>query len=381
MMRAAVPCVADPAISVRVVDNEAEFERLRSGWNSLVDRSPQQVFLRHEWFSAAWAWRRTEGAQLWIVCAYAGDRLAGVMPLLRPLSPGYGGSRFLRFLSVPDAHWCDVLVDSEFGPSVGRAFVAHLVERAAQWDVLCLDRLDERSQAERWLAPALAEWRMAVRLDTIDCNPFVDVSSPWSNYEATLSRSLKKTRNLAANRLARSGRAQLHWVTARTAGADDVRRFMDDAVKISSRSWKQGTGNTLECPGPQAFIRALTEAALSADWLSLWLLRMDDAAVAMEYQLVAGGHIYALRADFDDRYKDVSPGTYLNYRLLSNLFAGGFSRYYMGPGKNAYKSRWSRTSEPVKSLTSYAPTVRGRAGELWSEVKPRLRSWKDRLTR
>jgi CelD/BcsL family acetyltransferase involved in cellulose biosynthesis len=120
---------------------------------------------------------------------------------------------------------------------------------------------------------------------------------------------------------------------------------------------------------------------LTADWLSVWLLRMDDIAVAMEYQLMVDGQIHALRADFDDRYKNVSPGTYLNYRLLSSLFAGGFSRYYMGPGKNPYKSRWSKTSEPVKSLTSFSPTVRGRAGELWSQVKPKLRVWKDRLTR
>ena len=87
-----------------------------------------------------------------------------------------------------------------------------------------------------------------------------------------------------------------------------------------------------------------------------------------------------IKVNFDDSFKTLSPGTYLNFRMLEELFGGGdHSRYYMGPGNNPYKSRWSEAGEPVQTLTSYSPTVRGRAGALWSEVKPRLKTWRDRL--
>ena len=157
-------------------------------------------------------------------------------------------------------------------------------------------------------------------------------------------------------------------------------RHVDEIVAISAHSWKHVTGTSLDRAGPQAFIRELTESAFAEGWLSVWCLRLDGRPVAMEYQLLRDGHIHALRADFDDQYQSISPGSYLNFRMLERLFDGQHRRYYMGPGNNPYKSRWSETGDPVQTLTSYAPTMRGRAGELWSEVKPRLRTWRDRLT-
>ena len=85
-----------------------------------------QVFLRHEWFGAAWAWQRTDAASLWIACAHAGDRLVGVLPLMRPPT-SHSGTRLLQFLSVPDAQWCDVLIEPELGSTVARSLVSQLL--------------------------------------------------------------------------------------------------------------------------------------------------------------------------------------------------------------------------------------------------------------
>ena len=373
------PSRTEPALTLRLVTSEAGFAALRADWNRLVERVGGPVFLRHEWFGAAWAWQRTDAASLWIACAYAGDRLVGVLPLMRPPT-SHSGTRLLQFLSVPDAQWCDVLIEPELGSTVARSLVSQLLLHSASWDVLRLDRLALRSQATRWFAPALAEQGLAARVDTVDCNLFVDLKSSWPDYHASLSRSIKKTRNLAANRLARLGTASVQWVTAESVGAHEVGRYVDEVVAISARSWKHVTGNSLDRPGPQAFIRALTETAFAQNWLSVWFLRIDNVAVAMEYQLHCDGHIHAMRADFDDHFKSISPGTYLNFKMLEALFGGSHSRYYMGPGNNPYKSRWSEAGEPVQALISYSPTMRGRAGALWSEVKPRLKTWRDRLT-
>ncbi len=373
------PLRTDPPIALRRVTEEADFAALRGAWNRLVERAGGHVFLRHEWFSAAWAWQRTDGASLSIACAYAGDRLVGVLPLMR--SPAaHPGTRMLQFLSVPDAQWCDVLIEPELGAPVAQALAAQLMRESAAWDVLRLERLALGSQTTRWLAPALDEQGLAARLETVDSNLYVDLKTGWPDYLATLSRSIKKTHNLAVNRLARMGTPSVQWVTAATTDAREMNRHLDEVIALSAQSWKHVTGKSFDRPGPQAFIRALTEAAFAQDWLSLWFLRVGDVAVAMEYQLRFDGHLYAMRADFDESFKSLSPGTYLNFKMLEALFDGGFDRYHMGPGNNPYKSRWSEAGEPVQQLTSYSPTVRGRAGALWSEVKPRLKTWRDRLS-
>jgi CelD/BcsL family acetyltransferase involved in cellulose biosynthesis len=160
-----------------------------------------------------------------------------------------------------------------------------------------------------------------------------------------------------------------------------MQRFLDEIVSISARSWKRSTGNTLDVPGPRAFIERLTNQAYASDWLSVWVLRIHDTPVAMEYQIVYDDKVHALRADFDDNYKNLSPGSFLSRRLVEGLFANGFKRYYMGPGRNSYKTRWSKTGDMLHTLTAYAPTLRGRAVALWpNEVKPKLRTLRDRLS-
>jgi CelD/BcsL family acetyltransferase involved in cellulose biosynthesis len=101
----------------------------------------------------------------------------------------------------------------------------------------------------------------------------------------------------------------------------------------------------------------------------------------MEYQIVYDRKVHALRADFDEEYEKVSPGSFLNRRLVEQLFEIGCTRYYMGPGKNSYKTRWSTTGEPLQTLVAYSPTLRGQALSFWPhDVKPRLRKLRDRLT-
>lgn len=370
---------SDNGLRLQEISIEADFLRLREPWNQLVAHIGGTVFQRHEWLTAAWAWCRQTAQMPWIICVFDNHRLVGVLPLLRPVASPSGG-RQLKFMCIPDSQWCDALVCPNAGPAVGRLLAERLVETASLWDVLRLEKLAEAAAVSRWLTPALGALGVAVHLEAVDCNLCVDLESSWLAYRDGLSQSLKKSRNLAANRLTRAGAVQIQWITAETVERDGLQRVLDEAVSISAQSWKRNTGKTLDRPAPQAFIRALTDVALAERWLSVWFLRIDGQPVAMEYQLMAEGLVYALRADFDDRFAHLSPGTYLNFHMLEQMFAQrGLRRYSMGPGNNPYKTRWSQSGDTVHTLTGFAPTMRGHAGKLWFKIKPKLWTWKDRL--
>jgi len=175
---------------------------------------------------------------------------------------------------------------------------------------------------------------------------------------------------------------QIERVGSNVKDSPDLNRILDCAIGISARSWKQGTGNSLNHAGPQAFIRRLTELAAGSGWLSLWIMRANERALAMEYQLAADGNVYALRSDFDAEFEDVSPGTHLNRCMLEGLFGQGLVRYYMGPGNNPYKQRWAEQVEPMQSLTVYAGTLAGRALAAWeTTLKPMVAAVRDRLVK
>ena len=362
-------------LSVREVNTADEFQLLENDWNRLASVVSGSVFLRHEWFSAAWAWRQTSAA-LQILCVYSADRLVAVLPLLQPQrSPN--GVRVVKLLTIPDTQWCDLLVDTAVTVEACAALADHLASTASRWDTLCLERLPPRSEAARLLMPCLEARGIVCRLAAVDCNLFIDLRGVWDKYYASRSRSVKKACNLATNRLHRAGNPQVQQLRDTDFEDGRLQELLAELVSVSARSWKRAPQNWLPMPGPRAFIHELSGFALAQGVLSVWLLRLDGKAIAMEYQIVKDGNVHALRADFDETYRHLSPGTYLNRRIIEELFVAGCDRYYMGPGQNAYKGKWSDTGEPVHELTAYATTMRGRAIRLWSDLKVKLRTLRD----
>ena len=367
-----------PDLTLEAITAEHVFLALREQWNALVpaSRAPN-VFLRHEWFDAAWQWRRTDGALRTLVARRDGE-LVGAMPLLRTSRASASGRRrVLEFLTVPDTQCCDILATAGHAAAVAVSFAGALAARGNEWDVLELGYLQEDATAVTAFADALRRRGCTVVVEPAGSNPYIALGSTWDAFYGARSRSLKKASNLALNRVAKAGDPTIDWHRP-AAGETDA--LLATLIDVSSRSWKRTTGNSLDHPGPQAFIRRLSELAAERQWLSVWTLALDGKPIAMEYQLVFGGQVHALRSDFDAACGEISPGSYLNRVLLERLFSGEFVRYYMGPGDNAYKLRWAEGSAPLQRLTAYSRSPRGRLAELVDlRVKPLARAIRDRL--
>lgn len=350
---------SDRKSSLRTVlwRTEPEFLGNREQWNELVARIPDSsVFLRHEWFDAAWRWAGMD-AELYIIALLEGDRLMGVAPLILRASTGSPRHRRLSFLTVPDTQTCDILADPARRTEVLAAIFRTLNDRR-DWDVLELAYLNPGS-AEELAAQARAQGRSCT-VSEQGTNPGIALEGTWESYYSRRSRRLKKGNNLIANKLKKGGH---RFALAQFCGPrlrDDAERsdLIDQVVAVSANSWKRKTGLSLDFPGPNAFIRRLSELAATQGWLSVWRLEVDGRALATEYQLNYNGHVHALRSDFVDDAAELSPGTYLNWKMLESMFESSGRRYLMGPGDNAYKLRWAEEFDPVARVVIYGTTAR-----------------------
>jgi len=370
------------ACEVRLVSDPAEFGALRGAWSALAGASRARVFLQHEWFDAAWQWRQ-QTARPYLLCMVSGSDLLAVLPLVCEETVGRTARlRELSFLSVPDTQTCDMLVREGEHAAASSAFADELARRQRDWDVLRLKYLPPDSIAASSLRDALARRGFTTRLEQRDRNPYVRLDSRWEDYYGTRSRSLKKANNLAANRLKKAGEVRIDWLEPGARDAARLAEVMDAIIAISAASWKRRTGNSLDNPGPQAFIRRLSQLASERGWLSVWTLSLDGRPLAMEYQLVGDGRVFALRSDFDEAFDEISPGSHLGRCLLERLFGRGLERYCMGPGENPYKQRWAEDAEPVAELVVYGRTVRGRLLKVWeTTLKPLAKRLRDKLIR
>jgi CelD/BcsL family acetyltransferase involved in cellulose biosynthesis len=372
--RAGIRQGAEPRVVAAL--SESEFAALREPWNALVERSASpSVFLRHEWFSAAWAWRK-QSAQLLVLCAYSDDELSGILPLVIESTSDTGVAlRRLEFLTVPDTQLCDLIAAPGQAVTLAQAFAAELAKRRGQWDLMYFDYLGEGALGGGALQQALGARGFRHEVRDAGKNLMIPLDSAWTDYYNTRSRSLKKANNLAANRLKKAGAIRVDWIEPGVGDAAGVERALATVIEVSRRSWKQDTGNSLDRPGPQAFIRTLTELARERGWLSVWTIYIDEQPLAMEYQLFFQGKVHALRADFDASCVEISPGSYLFRHLLEILCGRGLQRYYMGPGENAYKTRWSEEGDSMHRVWVYGKTLRGRLAWFNEAVaKPRLRA-------
>jgi CelD/BcsL family acetyltransferase involved in cellulose biosynthesis len=366
---------------VTAITSEEEFIAMGDVWNDVVDRVPAAtVFLRHEWFEAAWAWRKRNSSLL-CLAAYQDGTLIGILPLVITIhARGLYVERRLEFLTVPDTQMCDVIAALDSRAIVARAFAEELQRRRADWDVLHFDYLPDGSISGKELTEELEKRGFRSRTQGAGRNQFVALSGTWAEYHGTRSRRFKKANNLIANRLKKAGEVQIDWLQPGTEDAAAAGLALEAAIRISAHSWKRETGNSLGDPGPQAFIRSLSRHALRQGWLSLWILSLNGEPLAMEYQLVANASVHALRSDFVESSAEISPGSHLNRHLLENLFERELNRYYMGPGENAYKARWTSEGEPLHRIDVYGQTLRGRIAALRDlTVKPWYRRLRDRM--
>ena len=375
--------VIDNKPSIQWLSDYSSFLPLHAKWNRLVgDRS---VFLRHEWFDAAWQWRRcSPDTHPAIICVWQGDVLIGVCPLLTRIEQhATVGRRVIEFLAVPDNQVCDIIVAPGQSSFALRAIASELAARSTTWDVMRLAYLPEGSvAASSEFARALKSHGLSSRVSRVGSNPYVSLNGNWEKYWATRSRALKKTMNLAANRLNKVGNVRVEWLNCGAESCLPPHAAIDAAIEISAGSWKRMTGNSLDNPGPQAFIRRLAELALREGWFSLWLLMVDETPIAAEWQLIFGDRVHALRSDYLEKHEALSPGTHLNGQLLKNLFDRGLQRYLMGPGDNPYKNRWAEQSEPLFHMDTYSASIRGRLTAIWEvRIRPKLRAWKAKINR
>jgi len=359
----------------------AEMEAISDDWRRLhASLTKPSLFLSYEWFRIC-AEQLEPGQRLLILTVRDGDRLIGIAHLMeKKVRIRHLPVREIGFLINPVSPFVDfILLDAE--PAL-IAILQHLLKTRTQWDMLSFAKL--RDDARVSLLSKLVEMtNCPIKVREVCRTPFLPVVSTWEDFYNSKSRKFRMTRRSVANRLQRLGPISVERIKAEA----EVPKALDDMLAVSRKGWKRIEGkDPLSVEFERSFFSALTEVAARYGWLNLWLLRLGGEAIAAEYHLDDQGTIYGLRAQYDEAYAAYSPGRYLDYEIVEQLFRDGCTCYDMGPGAADYKLAWtdsayacygvqihrgSRYSKFIYQLEhAYIPAAKGsKLGRWLSKVK------------
>lgn len=307
----------------RIVASDNEFAELESAWRSLLATQPRAALpLSWEWFAAWWhafggSTRNDLTPQL---CIHVFETNEG----LRAIVPMYIEHRRIRgipvhaLVTMANGHspWWDALLHAELSPAeldeIGRAILS-----TPNIDLSLLLRIAADSPLLEWLCGPGRQFGRAGIKETIR-TPMLDAVGCWEDHLRSRSRkyrrnSLRKIRKFEAKPGASVERIPL------ASGTDPV---FDEIVAISHKSWKVQVRNDLDSnQAGQEFLRRLLDRLGPRGEAEAWLARVNDRAVAYELHIRGGGVTYPIRADFDESWRQLSPGSVVEYRALEALFA------------------------------------------------------------
>ncbi len=244
-----------------------------------------------------------------------GRPLIGIWVLRRMRDLWSLGIEVLQTPAVPkyECHSAPVL-DRDHADMALAALVRHIqdsdglphVIRATSWPVVLNGVLPPHVRT------TLAEqWQRAVLC--------VDAAPDGEDHLRASMGSAYKKRTAQERALHRAGCVEI--VSLR--GADAVAAFAD-FLKLEQAGWKGKAGTALaDLAHEAAYMRASIEAFAKADQLSVDVIRLDGAPVAMGLVVEAGNSSIFWKTAFDERFSRFSPGVLLDMAVTRRLFREG----------------------------------------------------------
>jgi len=367
-------------INLQKIVTYEELLKLKNEWDELLENSSENTpFLSFDWIRLCVEYYG-EGKMLNIIVIRDEKELIGIIPLwkfkdvIRKLPVVK-----LEMINNPDSPFVDFIVSDQRGEEVINAFLTFLlVNDKEEWDILNIQRIPEDSDNSAALKAALGQNKIKYFTSYPTLMPYIPIEDSWENFLQSRSRKFRKTRRNINNRFKSLDNVEILCYTN-----DRDANLLDEIIQISKKSWKHSEGIAISSDEKTiGFFESLNHIASSRNCLRVWLVKVGGKPIAMEYDIECGGNIFALRADFDEDFKEYSPGSFLEYHIIKNAFDKKLGEYNSGPGVRDYKTHWTDHVKECVNLYICNQNIKGK--NIWlleNHIVPFLRKLRDRFNK
>jgi CelD/BcsL family acetyltransferase involved in cellulose biosynthesis len=346
--------------NIEVIDSLDGLLALRDVWNTVLDDSQSgHVSLTLEWFMCWWKAYSDDNSGLRVVLVRDKEGvIRGIAPFMLKTCKFSGfKARKLSFIYNDNSSRADLIVCGQ-RRDVLQAVFSYIKKIRHEWDVLELENISEDSPNSEILLETLKSQGARFVLKNGLKSPYIRITEDWPGYLSTLSKKCRKNLRYIVNRL--DDNCAYH-----------IDKYDDGAVEesvlakvfsISAASWKGHYGKHITNLGQnRIFFEELNRVLGEKKWQHIWILYINNQAVAYEYILSYKQKAYPLKADFDQQYEDLAPGAVLNMHVIKNYIDSKYSEFDFCGDEDDYKKRFTQTIRRHKHFVVYGQTLYGRA--------------------
>ncbi len=360
---AAAPVPSDARCHIRVVTTNAEFDLLEDQWNRLLDHADATIFQTFEWARTWWKHFSRPADRLHIVLFTCENRLVGIAPLFmaRFGIPGLRAFAHLQFIGRGLSDYTEFIVERGCERIVFAAFSRYLLSTARRWDVFDIGDANEKSTMFRELAPMLEGHGIAVYR-------YLGNVCPWMALPEASDLVLHHVGPTASYNFKRKFKKLQQAFTVDIGlyrhETDDVERGIEEFSFVHGQRWKsQGYPSAFDDPALRAFHTEFSRKFARRGWLRLFVLKVNETPVAVNYGFNYGERIYMYHSNAHgtEEVMKSSPGFLIRSIAMAEGISEGMKIFDFLRGDEAYKYKeWKATDTTNYLIRASSPTLTGR---------------------
>ena len=338
--------IPEQQLSVRVQRGGHELvEQIAGDWRRLCDESgDEEVFYRPEW-AQAYLQAFEPKAEVVVVSAWAGERLRGILPLVRRRTfvSGFPVVTLTLPANVHSLRASLTVCPGLEGHLVLQSFL-QAIRDLPQWDLIDVANVVEGSGLDRLVALARTYgYRTARKRTSQTLYLPIDASATSASDKAAQPLWLAGTRpkfrshlRRARRQLEEQGTLELKHYSA--ADPEALKKFYD----LEASGWKGAEGTAIQChPSTRQFYHAVAQAAARDGYLSLDFLELNGKPIAGHFGFNLRGRYFLAKAGYDETFRRHGPGQLLVSEILGETPQRRLREFdFVGPA-TWDESRWA----------------------------------------
>jgi len=341
--------------TLRVVENEADFQALQLHWDALLERCAVRTpFMTWDWCSLWWALHSHEcRLRIGVIDDAVKGEPVAIAPMIigrQPMSTRWVMRHltFLGCLGEDGSQGMDFLVPQGLEPLLTPLLCELFSRVQLQWDVIDLPTIHEES-------PNLPFIRLALGSHLGNGERFEPQESFMltlpSTWDEQLAKWKSKDRVLFRSKWKKM--MEEHQGRALISGVDVTPDFaFDELWRVHGLRFQDEQSVFLN-PGMEQLHREIMRRWSADGRAVITLLEADGKVVAARYGLVFAGKYWCYQAGFDPAYGKLCVGRLVLGWTAQCLMARGIQVMDHMPGDQRYKQEWSTHTRRVVHLEAF----------------------------